>query len=165
VRGCTNCKKGLYKEMSIHDDWDGTRTCDKCGHRINSKELDKMSEKIEWKTWESQGELKETIRDVIDTGAGGRYIVESIQEGLFRESIWTDDAIRVAIDELEKDGLIVNVEEECTHYLVTEWAHDGIMTLTKIDNFQKALEKLREMGIYHRDMVRYGIITEEQKPK
>jgi len=28
---CKKCKKGYYEETSIHDDWDGTLHCDKCG--------------------------------------------------------------------------------------------------------------------------------------
>lgn len=31
---CKKCKKGIYKEMSLYDDWDGTLTCNKCGRKI-----------------------------------------------------------------------------------------------------------------------------------
>jgi hypothetical protein len=31
---CTKCEKGIYKETSIYDDWDGTLHCDSCGHEI-----------------------------------------------------------------------------------------------------------------------------------
>jgi hypothetical protein len=32
---CEKCKEGTYAERSIHDDWDGKLTCDKCNHRID----------------------------------------------------------------------------------------------------------------------------------
>ena len=31
---CTKCKKGVYAETSVHDDWEGVLHCDKCGHKI-----------------------------------------------------------------------------------------------------------------------------------
>ena len=34
---CEVCKEGTYGERSIHDDWDGKLTCDKCNHRINKR--------------------------------------------------------------------------------------------------------------------------------
>ena len=152
--------------MSIHDDWDGTLTCDKCGHRINSKELDKMSEKIEWKTWKSQGELKEEIRDVIDTGAGRQYIVEFIQDEIVKKSKWTNEEIEKAIDELKEDLLIVEADpmQDLPFYKVSAWAHDALLHGTGSKSYREALGKLKEAGVYHRDMVSDGIITEDQKP-
>ena len=35
LRACEVCKEGTYGERSIHDDWDGKLTCDKCNHRID----------------------------------------------------------------------------------------------------------------------------------
>ncbi len=35
---CKMCKKGTYKEMSLYDDWDGTLSCNKCGHQYKSPE-------------------------------------------------------------------------------------------------------------------------------
>ena len=34
---CEVCKEGTYAERSIHDDWDGKLTCDKCNHRIDNR--------------------------------------------------------------------------------------------------------------------------------
>jgi len=31
---CKSCKKGVYKETSIHDDMDGVLHCSKCGEQI-----------------------------------------------------------------------------------------------------------------------------------
>ena len=31
---CKKCKKGKYKETSIHDDMDGVLHCSKCGDKI-----------------------------------------------------------------------------------------------------------------------------------
>lgn len=30
---CPHCKKGVYKETSIHDDWHGVLHCTVCGHQ------------------------------------------------------------------------------------------------------------------------------------
>ena len=32
---CLKCKKGIYIEMSVYDDWEGKIHCNKCGHCIN----------------------------------------------------------------------------------------------------------------------------------
>ena len=31
---CEGCSKGVYKEVTIHNDWDGTLTCTNCGVTI-----------------------------------------------------------------------------------------------------------------------------------
>lgn len=31
---CQKCKKGKYRETSIHDDIDGVLHCNDCGHKI-----------------------------------------------------------------------------------------------------------------------------------
>lgn len=31
---CKECGFGKYQETSIHDDWDGTLHCTKCGHEV-----------------------------------------------------------------------------------------------------------------------------------
>ena len=32
---CERCKEGTYGERSIHDDWDGKVTCNKCSYRVD----------------------------------------------------------------------------------------------------------------------------------
>lgn len=34
-RQCIECQKGTYDERNIYNDWDGTLTCDNCGHTIS----------------------------------------------------------------------------------------------------------------------------------
>jgi len=38
-RRCTHCKNGVYRERSIHDDIDGTRTCTYCYHSVPHQEI------------------------------------------------------------------------------------------------------------------------------
>ena len=40
---CEVCKEGTYAERSIHDDWDGKLTCDKCNHRIDKNPNEQMN--------------------------------------------------------------------------------------------------------------------------
>lgn len=45
---CERCKEGTYGERSIHDDWDGKVTCDKCSYRVdrhrNKQQVDDNSQ-------------------------------------------------------------------------------------------------------------------------
>lgn len=41
---CNKCFKGVYKEMSIYDDWDGLLTCNNCGKKIGRWQ-DKLTRK------------------------------------------------------------------------------------------------------------------------
>ena len=33
-KSCFSCHKGVYKETTIRDDWDGVLHCDKCGAQV-----------------------------------------------------------------------------------------------------------------------------------
>ena len=115
---------------------------------------------IKWKTWEEQGELKQEIRDYIDTGNNRNNIVNEISRDF--PDKWTRKEIHRAITELKKDLLIAHCGHD--YYKVTSWAHDALLSATGCRSHEKALMKLKEARVYHKDMATFGTLkTEEEK--
>jgi hypothetical protein len=114
---------------------------------------------MKWIKWKDQDELSELIQYNIDKGSGRQYIAENI----IRDSSgkYTQEEIYSKISELSNKKLIVGEEEDWIR--VTEWAHDGVMTLKKDASYRECLQILKDCGVYHPDMLRNRVITETEK--
>lgn len=116
---------------------------------------------MKWIKWKDQDELSKLIQYNIDTGACKQYIAENI----IRDSNgkYTQEEIYNKISELSNKKLIVGEDEDW--FRVTEWAHDGVMTLKQDATYRECLQILKECGVYHPDMLQNRIITQSEKEK
>jgi len=120
---------------------------------------------IKWKRWKDLSPLKRDVIDSIDKGASPSDIVSDIQCD-YKDDPPSREVVLQAIKELDEEWHIVNVDsEDAPYYKVTAWAHDGVCIRTGKESYTEALQVLKENRIYHRDMLRYGIVTEEEVEK
>lgn len=112
----------------------------------------------EWKRWSDQGELKLCIRCDIDTGNNRNMICDDIMRDY--PDKWDRKEINKAITELKNDKLIAHLGGN--YFKVTGWGHDCVCEIMHTDDYGKALRKLKELGVFHKDMVQEGIVTEKE---
>jgi hypothetical protein len=62
---CERCKEGTYAERSIHDDWDGKLTCDKCNHRIDKNPNKNKLNNMNTKTYIEKSKDKEILNHIL----------------------------------------------------------------------------------------------------
>src|ERR1039457_2571909 len=105
-----------------------------------------------WKMWSQQGELKQLIRDWIDTGSYREKILADAKREC--NGKWDDTEIAKAFEELLQDWLIINDGDGSIN--VTEWSHSALEKATGKDLYS-SLEFLKEVGVFHPDMVQEGI--------
>jgi len=115
---------------------------------------------MKWIKWKDQNELAHKIRYCIDTGSHRDLIIEQIMHE--HPDKYTKDEINKEISELKKKWLIVKNDGML---FVSEWSHDAIIKATGQKSFQCALRRLKQFGVYHPDMLRDKIITEDEVPK
>jgi len=111
----------------------------------------------EWKRWSDQGELKLCIRSEIDTGNNRNDICDRIMKDY--PSKWEKKEIHKSITELKNDKLIAHLG--FNYFKVTGWGHDCVCKIMHNNNYERALRKLSELGVFHKDMVQYGIVSEK----
>jgi len=114
---------------------------------------------MKWKLWKDQSDLKRLIQSTIDTGACLEFIIDQVD--LDEKGKYSAQEIRTAIEELRKDWLVISPEPN--FFLVTEWAHTSIQKAIG-KGYEASLRFLKKRGVFHRDMVGYGIITQEEVP-
>lgn len=120
---------------------------------------------MRWITWQKQTELARLIRNCIDTGSTADYVVKSIL--LDYPGVYTADQIRKELDWLL--GLCLVVSDD-GYIKVTEWAHDAVIAALEAQNQSAAyswvecLRLLKGRGIWHPDMIQYGVVTKEEAP-
>lgn len=113
---------------------------------------------IEWiNKPENQSELAKIVMYWIDTGNFPGNIISDI----YREhgDKYSEQEIKDTIDNLKRKLLVVSEDDGYLH--VTDCSHDSIVEATGSEDFIDALKKLKELKIFHPDMVRYGVISKE----
>jgi len=73
---------------------------------------------------------------------------------------WTRKEIHRTITELKNDKLIAHIGND--YFKVTEWGHDCVCHIMHTDNYHEALRKLKTFGVFHPDMVRDKIMSQEE---
>ena len=117
-----------------------------------------VEEPVRWITWKMQPELALEIRYYVDTGSNRDILVQQICEARPQS---TSADVRAEIERLLLLGLLV---EDHGYIKVTEWAYDTVMTALGVEDWEECLQTLKARGIWHPDMIQYGVATKEEAP-
>lgn len=61
---CQKCENGIYRETSLHDDWDGTLHCGSCGHKVD-RYPNKRKEPVQISMRLQEHATKEQIKNLV----------------------------------------------------------------------------------------------------
>lgn len=117
---------------------------------------------MRWITWTMQTDLARLIRYYVDTGSSAEHIVRMILAD--SPGVYTEEQIRKELAWLLSICLLVSDDG---YIKVTEWAHDTVMTALGAHSeasWKDCLRLLRGRGIWHPDMIQYGVATKEEAP-
>lgn len=124
---------------------------------------------MRWITWKQQTKLAQLVRYYVDTGSGTNILVQRLVE---EHPEYTVEAVHKEIEWLKTLWLLV-YDPEQDWLQVTEFARNGLYrAVTRelhvdLDDCDAAtcLKWLKERGVFHRDMVQYGIVAKQNVPE